>query len=45
LKLKECSFIQEQTEYLGFMINEGGVKPYPKKVEAIQQLPAPTSVR
>ena len=45
LKLKKCSFFQEQTEYLGFIINEQGVKPDPKKVDAIRQLPAPTSVR
>jgi hypothetical protein len=45
LKLKKCSFFQEQTEYLGFIINEEGVKPDPKKLEAIRQLPAPTSVR
>lgn len=45
LKLKKCSFFQEQTEYLGFIINEKGVKPDPKKVAAIRQLPAPTSVR
>ena len=45
LKLKKCSFFQEQTEYLGFIIDKEGVKPDPKKVEAIRQLPAPTSVR
>lgn len=45
LKLKKCSFFKEQTEYLGFIINEHGVKPDPKKVEAIQKLPAPTTVR
>lgn len=45
LKLKKCSFFKEQTEYLGFNINEHGVKPHPKKVEAIRKLPAPTTVR
>lgn len=45
LKLKKCSFFKEQTEYIGFIINEHGVKPDPKKVEAIQKLPAPTTVR
>lgn len=45
LKLKKCSFFKEQTEYLGFIINEHGVKPDPKKVEAIQKLPSPTTVR
>jgi hypothetical protein len=45
LKLKKCSFFQEQTEYLGFIISEQGIKPDPKKVDTIRQLPAPTSVR
>jgi hypothetical protein len=31
LKLKKCSFFEEQTEYLGFIINQQGVKPDPKK--------------
>eukprot|EP00105_Crassostrea_gigas_P025107 XP_011445573.1 PREDICTED: uncharacterized protein LOC105340996 [Crassostrea gigas] len=44
-KLKKCSFFKEQTEYLGFIIDEHGVTPDPKKVEAIRKLPAPTTVR
>lgn len=45
LSLKKCSFFKEQTENLGFIINEHGVKPDPKTEEAIQKLPAPTTVR
>ena len=45
LKLKKCSFFQPETEYLGFIISDQGVKPDPKKVQAIRTLPAPTSVR
>ncbi|XP_065928361.1 uncharacterized protein [Magallana gigas] len=45
MKLKQCSFFKEQTEYLGFIIDEHGVTPDPKKVEAIRKLPAPTTVR
>jgi hypothetical protein len=41
LKLEKCSFFQEQTEYIGFIINEGTKL---MKVEAIRQSPAPTSV-
>ena len=45
LKLKKCSFMREETNYLGFIINEKGVSPGPQKVEAIKSLPAPTCVR
>lgn len=45
LKLKKCSFLQTETNYLGFVIDTNGVKPDPKKVESIRTLPAPTCVR
>ena len=34
-----------ETNYLGFFINDRGIKPDPLKVEAIKSLPAPTRVR
>ena len=45
LKLKKCSFLQLETQYLGFIINSNGISPDPKKVEAIRSLPTPTRVR
>ena len=45
LKLKKCAFFQEQTGYLGFVINKDGVKPDPDKVKAIRTLPEPKNVR
>ncbi len=45
LKLKKCSFVQAETNYLGFIINDSGIKPDQKKVEAIRSLPIPTCVR
>ena len=45
LKLKRCSFLQTETNYLGFVIDENGIKPDQKKVEAIRALPAPTCVK
>ena len=45
LKLKKCSFLQLETQYLGFIINGRGISPDPKKVEAIRSLPTPTCVR
>lgn len=35
LKLMKCSFVKEKTDYLGFIINENGISPNPKKVDAI----------
>ena len=45
LKLKKCHFMQRETKYLGFIINENGVKPDPAKVEAIRSLKPPETVR
>ena len=45
LKLKKCIFLQTETNYLGFVIDENGIKPDQKKVEAIRALPAPTCVK
>ena len=45
LKLKKCSFLQSETNYLGFVIDSQGIKPDPKKVEAIKSIPPPTCVR
>lgn len=45
LKLKKCSFLQTETTYLGFVIDEDGIKPDQNKVEAIRALPVPTCVK
>ena len=45
LKLKKCEFMKEETEYLGFIVSKNGVKTDPKKVEAINTMAAPKSVR
>ena len=45
LKLKKCGFLKSEAQYLGFIINKDGIKPEPKKVEAIRSLPVPTCVR
>ena len=45
LKLKKCSFIQKSVNYLGFVIDQDGIKPDQKKVEAIRALPVPTCVK
>ena len=45
LKLKKCSFLQLETNYLGFVISEEGIKPDKKKIEPIKSLPVPTCVK
>ena len=45
LKFKKCSFLQLETNYLGFVISEEGTKPGEMKIEAIKSLPVPTCVR
>ena len=45
LKLKKSSFLHLETNYLGFVISEEGIKPDEKKIEAIKSLHVPTCVR
>ena len=45
LKLTRCSFLKTETNYLGFVIDEQGIKPDQKKVEAIRSLPVPPCVK
>ena len=45
LKLKKCSFLKAETNYLGFVINEHGIQPEQKKVNVIKNLSPPTTVR
>ena len=46
LKLNEekCEFFKDEIEFLGFVINEHGSKPDPKKIMAIQQMPEPSNL-
>ena len=45
MKLKKCQFFQQETKYLGFVVNGMGVKPDPEKVEAIRGLATPRTVK
>ena len=45
LKLKKCSFLKTETNYLGFIVSENGIKADSKKIEAIKSLQIPTCVR
>ena len=45
MKLKKCSFLKSDTNYLGFVTSEDGIKPDEKQIDAIRSLPVPTCVR
>ena len=45
LKLSKCSFAQTKTKYLGFVIDQYGVRPDQEKVKAIRSLKPPTNVK
>lgn len=45
LKLSKCQFLREETKYLGFMINKGGIKTDLDKVEVIKAMPTLKTVR
>ena len=41
----KCSFCATETEYLGYVLTREGIKPQPKKVEAILALTQPQNVK
>ncbi|MFH4981908.1 hypothetical protein AB6A40_008617 [Gnathostoma spinigerum] len=44
VKLEKCNFFMPCVKYFGFIIDADGRRADPKKIEAIQKLPAPTDV-
>jgi hypothetical protein len=42
-KIDKCYFCQPEIEYLGYIITKEGVKPQPKKVQAILDVQRPTN--
>jgi hypothetical protein len=47
LKLKpgKCSFAKNETTYLGFLIDEAGIKPSPERTEALRNYQRPTTAK
>ena len=45
IKLKKCDFFKQELLYLGHIISAAGIKPDPKKVEAVKNFPTPTTVQ
>ncbi len=44
LRLKEdkCSFFQSSVQYLGHVIDKGGIRPLEEKIKTIQDMAIPT---
>ncbi|KAL3122074.1 hypothetical protein niasHT_009367 [Heterodera trifolii] len=42
IQLEKCSFLQNETLFLGHIISENGIRPDPSRAEAIEKMPAPT---
>lgn len=42
---KKCSFLQRRVSFLGYVIEDGTVKPSDEKTEAVRQFPLPTTVQ
>jgi hypothetical protein len=43
--LKKCTLAKTETEYLGYIVTRDGIKPQPKKVEAILNIRSPRTLR
>ena len=42
---KKSFFMQPEIDYLGYLLTKGGIKPQPKKVEAMHRMKRPNSYR
>ncbi|GFU88324.1 transposon Tf2-6 polyprotein [Trichonephila clavipes] len=45
LNLKKCNFLQRKIEFLGYIIENGTIKPSPSKTHAVQNFPQPQTPR
>ena len=45
LNISKCKFMQEETQYLGFIINRQGIMTDPDKVQVIKNMNSPSCVR
>ena len=47
LKLKEvkCNFLKKHIQYLGHIVSEKGISPMPEKLECIQKMPPPKTLK
>ena len=41
VQVTKCNFLKQQSEFLGHVLTHEGIKPHPKKVEAIDKIRLP----
>lgn len=41
VQLNKCSFLKRETEFLGHIVTDKGIKPNPNKIESILKIPLP----
>jgi hypothetical protein len=44
-KMKKCTFFKPETNFLGHVVGEDGIKPDPMKVAVVNNWPAPKTVK
>ena len=42
LSLEKCKFNQSEVDYLGYRVSASGIRPLPRKLQALQDFEAPT---
>lgn len=40
----KCSFLKSSDDYLGFQVKDGEIRPNPRKIQALRNIPPPQSV-
>ena len=41
IEMDKCEFLKKETEFLGHVVTQNGIKPNPKKVECVVNYPLP----
>lgn len=45
IKWKKCQFLRKSVEFLGYIIENGAIKPSPCKTNAVQKFPEPKTIK
>lgn len=45
IKWSKCQFMKRSVEFLGYIVENGRIKPSPAKTEAVQRFPEPTTIK
>ena len=45
LNMEKCSFFIKRGKFLGYMVCSKGIEPNPEKIQAILDMPSPSSTR